>query len=56
MDYEKMSNEELYQLLKEKYPGAEFKEVADYNRHTAIAILCFQERESRSLGSVQSED
>jgi L-cystine uptake protein TcyP (sodium:dicarboxylate symporter family) len=43
MDYEKMSNEELYQLLLEKLPGEPFEEVADDNRQTVIAILQFFE-------------
>jgi len=39
MNYEEISNEELYQLLREKFPGAGFKEVTKGNRQTVIAIL-----------------
>lgn len=39
MDYKEMSNEELYQLLREKFPGAGFKKIAKDNRQTVIAIL-----------------
>jgi hypothetical protein len=45
MDYKEMSNEELYQPLLNRFPGAHFKEVADCNRQTVIAILKFFEDE-----------
>ena len=56
MDYWKMSNEELYDLLRGKFPGARFKEIADYNRQTAIAILEMQEKEAKDPLDVQPED
>lgn len=39
MNYEEMSNEELYQLLMERFPGPHFKEVTQDNCQTVIAIL-----------------
>ncbi len=40
MDYENMSNEELYLLLKEMAPAvAEIAHVSDSNRETVIGIL-----------------
>jgi len=40
MNYEEMSNEELYRLLIERgFPGPHFKEVTQDNRQTVIAIL-----------------
>ena len=53
MNYKDMSNEEIYQLLLERFPGAHFKEVADCNRQTVIAILEIQE-EKRRKGEVRS--
>ncbi len=53
MDYEEMSNEELYQLLMENVPGADFKEVSDYNRQTVIAILWLYGDEARRSENVQ---
>ncbi len=45
MDYEKMSNEELDQLILQMFSGRYFKEVTDDNRETAIAFLKFFEEE-----------
>lgn len=56
MNYEEMSNEELCQLLRGKFPGAGFKEVADYNRQTVIAILEIHPDETRRMENVQPED
>ena len=41
MDYEDMTNEELYFLLKEKAPAVAetAKDVSDSNRETVIAFL-----------------
>ena len=56
MDYEEMSNEELYKLLMERFPRPLFQEVTEYNRQTVIALLEASEEETRRLESVQSED
>lgn len=41
MDYEDMTNEELYRLLKEKAPAVveTARDVNDFNRETVIAFL-----------------
>ena len=48
MDYEKMSNAELYALLKEKMPAVAetVREVRDSNRETLIAFLRFCSNET----------
>jgi hypothetical protein len=48
MDYEKMSNAELYALLKEKMPAVveTVREVRDSNRETLIAFLRFCSNET----------
>jgi hypothetical protein len=56
MNYKEISNEELRQLLREKFPGAGFKEVADYNRQTVIAILGIHPDETRRMENVPPED
>jgi hypothetical protein len=56
MDYEEISNEELYKLLMERFPRPLFQEVTDYNRQTVIALLEASEEETRRLESVQPED
>jgi hypothetical protein len=56
MNYQEMSNEQLRQVLREKFPGVSFKEVAEYNRQTVIALLKIHQNETRRPGSVQSED
>jgi len=40
-NYEKMSDRELFHLLKERLPEKKVPEVADYNRQTMIAFLKF---------------
>lgn len=45
MDYEEMSNEELYRLIMERFSRPHFREVTDDNRQTVIAILKFFEDE-----------
>ena len=45
MDYEEMSNEELYRLVMERFSGPHFEEVTDDNCQTVIAILQFFEDE-----------
>lgn len=49
MDYEKMSNAELYSLLKERVPAVAetVREVRDSNREMLIAFLKFLGDESR---------
>ena len=49
MDYENMSNAELYALLKEKMPAVAetVREVRDSNRETLIAFLRFCSNETR---------
>ena len=49
MEYEKMSNVELYALLKEKAPAVAetVRNVRDSNRETLIAFLKFLADESR---------
>lgn len=41
MDYDELSNDELYLLLKERYPAAAetVEEVTDSNRETVIAFM-----------------
>ena len=56
MNYEEMSNEELCQLLRGKFPVAGFKEVEDYNRQTVIAILEIHPDETRRPENVPPED
>jgi hypothetical protein len=56
MNYQEMSNEELRQALKEKFPGADFKEVAAYNRQTVIALLEIHQDDTRRPENVQPED
>jgi hypothetical protein len=48
MDYEKMSDAELYSLLKERAPAVAetVREVKDSNRETLIAFLKFLSDES----------
>jgi hypothetical protein len=48
MDYQKMSNAELYALLKEKMPAVAetVREVRDSNRETLIAFLRFCSNET----------
>jgi hypothetical protein len=48
MDYEKMSNAELYALLKAKMPAVAetVREVRDSNRETLIAFLRFCSNET----------
>ncbi len=52
MDYENMSDEELYSLLKERMPAvAEIGgEVGDSNRQTVVAFLKLLPEESRYAG------
>jgi hypothetical protein len=45
MDYEAMSNEELYRLIMERFARPHFREVTNDNRQTVIAILMFFEDE-----------
>jgi hypothetical protein len=49
MDYEKMSDAELYSLLKERAPAVAetVREVKDSNRETLIAFLKFLSDESK---------
>lgn len=56
MDYEKMSDEELYTALKQRFPNIFFKEVDDFNRQTVIVILKFGEDEARDKNHVQPEN
>jgi hypothetical protein len=41
MDYSEKSNEELYELLCDRYTKLTFQPVDDHNRLTAIAFLIF---------------
>lgn len=56
MDFEKISNEELHQMLLEQFPGQHFQEVTESNRHTVIAILSIHDGERRRRNNVQPED
>lgn len=47
MNYEEMSDEELYRLLIERFPGPHFKEVTQDNRQTVIAILKIHQDKTR---------
>jgi hypothetical protein len=48
MEYDSISNDELYLLLKERYPAAAeaVEEVSDSNRETVIAFIKFLSEET----------
>lgn len=39
MDYQNMSDEALYWILRSRVPGIDIREVDDSNRNTVVAIL-----------------
>ena len=55
MNYRKMSNEELQQLMMERCPGQAFEEVAEYNRGLVIAILEITDDEEKNIGGEYHE-
>ena len=56
MDYDQLSDEELYQLLKEKFRGASFKPVTEKSRSIATQLLELFEQKEGGQENVQPED